>query len=251
MSVDFAHEPNEIRRPRIVIQQFIVQPQPQRPGSPGHGGDRRDSIASIPRALQGSVTAGRPHAPPQRLQQKPAFVEKNQASLTFEALFLVAAKIRDAGGQCPLRFVRGLAAGASADSSPTGAAIAAHTRDGTPRRTVVGSSRAPMVRSIHPAHTPSTECREPTRRPIRSVGGRTAWAFCLDEAWFAACYRVSTPSAIGMPRKRWSQRSQLLPSTSFPSRRAWLQSYDGLRASQGFLMVSCPNYTETTLVSIG
>jgi len=76
-SVDFADEPNEIRRPRIVIQEFVVQPQTQRPRGSGDGGDRRDSIASIPRSLQGRVAPRCPHTPPQRLQQKPTFVEKN------------------------------------------------------------------------------------------------------------------------------------------------------------------------------
>ena len=33
MSMDLAHEPNEIIRPRIVIQEFIVQPQSQRQGA--------------------------------------------------------------------------------------------------------------------------------------------------------------------------------------------------------------------------
>jgi len=250
MCVDFSHEPNEIRRPRIVIQEFVVQPQTQRPRGAGDGGNRRDSIASIPRTLQGRVAPWRPHTPPQRLQQKPTFVEKNQASLTFEALFLVAAKIRDANGQCPPRFVRGLAAPASADSSPIDAANAAHTRDETPRRTVAGSCRAPKVRSIHPAHIPNTECREPEQRPIRSVGGRTVWTLCLDEAWTGACFRVSMPAASGGPMKRWSQRPQPLPSTTFPARRAWLQPFDGLRASRGFLLVSCPYCTEAPAFSI-
>jgi hypothetical protein len=53
-----------------------------------------------------------------------------------------------------------------------------------------------------------------------------------------------------VPMKRWSQRPQPLPSTTCPSRRAWLQLLDGLRASRGFLLVSCPNCTETTSLSI-
>ena len=250
MSVDFAHEPNEIRRPRIVLQEFVVQPKPQRPGRSGDGGDRCDSIASIPCTLQGRFAPRRPHAPPQGLQQKPTFVEKNQASLTFEALFLVAAKIRDASGQCPPRSVRGLAAPASVDSSLTDAANAARIPDDTRRRTVAGSCRALKVRSIHPARIPNTECRESKQRSIRSAGGRTAWGLCLDDAWTGACFHASTPASIGGPMKRWSQQPQPLPSTTYPSRKAGLRSFDGLRVFRGFQLVSCPNCTEATPFSI-
>jgi hypothetical protein len=184
--------------------------------------------------LQGRVAPRRPHTPPQWLQQKPTFVDKNQASLTLEALFLVAAKIRDASGQCPPRSVRGLGARASADSSPTDASNAAHTPDETPRRTIAESRPALKVRSIPPVHTPRTVCREPTPQPIRPVGGRTAWALCLDEAWTVVCFRASTPSSSGVPMRCWNQRPQPLPSMMFPSRRAWLQLFDGLRAFRGF-----------------
>lgn len=250
MSMDFAHKLDEIRRSCIVIQQFVVQPQPQRPGGSGDGGDRRDSIPSIPRTLQGSVALRRPHTPPQRLQQKATFVEKNQASLTLEALFLVAAKIRDASGQCPPRFARGRGAPASADSSPTDAANVARTPDETPRRTIAGSCRALKARSIHPVHSPSIVCRALRPQPVRAVRDRTAWALCPDEAWTAACRRASTPAASDAPMKRSNQRPQPLPSTAFPSRRAWLRLFDGLRASRGFLMVSCPNCTEAAKFSI-
>ena len=227
-----------------MIQEFVVQSQPQRPGGACDGGDRRNAVASIPGTLDGGVACRRPHSPPERLQQKPTFIDKNQASLTFEALFLVAAKTRDASGRCPPRFVRGLAAPASADSSPADAASAAHTPGETPRRIVAGSCPAPMVRSIHPARIPNTGRRAPRQRPIRSVGERTAWDLCLDEAWIAACFHASRLSSTGVPRTRWSPRPQPLPSTTCPSRKAWPRSFDGLRESRGFLLVSCLNCTE-------
>src|SRR5271169_2800883 len=164
MPMDFAHEPNEILGPRIVIQEFVVESQPQRPRGACDGGDRRNAFTSIPRTLDRRVACRRPHSPPQWLQQKPTFIEKNQASLMFEALFLVAAKIRDASRRCPPRGVRGLAARASADSSPADAAAAAHILDENPRRTVVGSCPAPGVRSIRPVHTPNTACRASMQR---------------------------------------------------------------------------------------
>ena len=156
MPMDFAHESNEIRGPRIVIQEFVVQSQPQRPRRAGDGGDRRNAITSIPGTLNGRVASRCPHSSPQRLQQEPAFIEKNQASLTFEALFLVAAKFRDASGRCPPRCVRGLAAPASADSSPADAAIAAHIPDdnSTPNsRWIMSRTNGPVQPSgAYPQH---------------------------------------------------------------------------------------------------
>lgn len=235
MPMNFPNESNEILGPRIVIQEFVVQSQPQRPRGACDGGDCRNAVASIPRTLDGRVARRGPDSPTQGLQQKPTFIEKNQASLTFEALFLVAAMCRDATGQCPPRCVRGLAARASADSSPTDAAAAAHTPDENPRRTVAGSRPAPGVQSIRPAHTPNTVCRASRQPPILPAAGQRAWEFCPDEASTEACSHASTRFASGVLMKRWSRRPQPLPSTTCPSRRAWPRSFDGLRASRGFL----------------
>lgn len=159
MPVDIADKLNEICGPRIVIQKFVVQSQSQRPWRACDGGERRNPVTSIPGTLNGRVACRCPHSPPRWLQQKPAFIDKNQTSLTFEALFLVAAKCRDASGQYPPSCVLGLAARASADSSPTDAAAAAHTPDDTPRRTIAGSCLAPTVRSNRRVHIPSNACR--------------------------------------------------------------------------------------------
>lgn len=221
MLMDFAHEPNEIRSPRVVIQQFVVHPQPQRPRSAGDGGDRSDAIASIPGTLKGRLAGRCPYPPPQRLEKKPAFVEKNQASLSLEALFLAAAKFRDARRRWPPRFVRGRAAPASVDSSRADAASAAHTPGETPRRIVAVSCPAPAVRSSRPAHNPSTACREPVPTTIRFVAAPTIWVFFPNEAWTEACCRASTLFSNDAPMTHWTPRSQPLPSTTFPSRRAW------------------------------
>lgn len=250
MLMDFAHEPNEIRSPRVVIQQFVVHPQPQRPRSAGDGGDRSDAIASIPDTLKGRLAGRCPYPSPQRLQKKPTFVEKNQASLPLEALFLVAAKFRDASRRWPPRFVRGRAAPASVDSSRADAATAAHIPDETPRRIVAVSCPAPTVRSSHPAHIPNTAYREPVPPPIRFVDAPTIWAFFPNETWTVACCRASTLSSNDVPMTRWNPQSQPLPSTTYPSRRAWPRLSDGLRAFRGFLLVSCPNCTESGLFSI-
>jgi hypothetical protein len=250
MLMDFVNEPNEVFGPRVVIQEFVVQSQPQRPRRACDGGNRRNAFTSIPRALDRRVACRRPNSPPQWLQQKPTFIEKNQASLTFEALFLVAAKIHGANGRCPPHFVRGLAAQAAVGSNPADATTLAHIPDETPRRTVAGSCPAPGVRSIRRVHTPNTVCRALVQRPIPYVDGRKAWGLCPGEAWTEACLHASTPLSIGVPMKRWSQLPQPLPSTTCPSRRAWPRSFDGLRAARGFLMVSCCNCTKPNSLSI-
>jgi hypothetical protein len=58
------------------------------------------------------------------------------------------------------------------------------------------------------------------------------------------------PASIGMPMKHWSRQSQPLPSTTSLARKAWPRSFDGLRASRGFLLVSCCNCTKPTPFSI-
>lgn len=246
MPMDIADKSNEIRSPRIVIQKFVVHSQPQRPGRTCDGGDCRNAVASVPGTLNGRVASRCPHSSSRRLQQKAAFIEKNQASLTFEALFLVAAKCRAAIGQRSLRCVRGLAARASADSNPTDAAAAAHNPDENLRRTIAGSCPAPTVQSSHRAHTPNNVYLASRQRPVLSVVGQKAWVSCLDGASLEACSHASMHFAIGMPMTHWNRLPQPLPSMACPSRRAWPRSSDGLRASRGFLLVSCSHCIETT-----
>jgi hypothetical protein len=136
------------------------------------------------------------------------------------------------------------------DSSRADAATAAHILDETPRQTVAGSCPAPTVRSSHPAHIPNTAYREPVPPTIRLADAPTIWAFFPNEAWNVACCRASTLSSNDVPMTRWSPRSQPLPSTTYPSRRAWPRLFDGLRAFRGFLLVSCPNCTEYISFSI-
>jgi hypothetical protein len=107
-----------------------------------------------------------------------------------------------------------------------------------------------VVRSIHRAHTPNTVCRASRQRPTLYVAGLKAWEFCQDEASIVVCFHASTRFSIGMPMKRWSRLPQPLPSTTCPSRRAWTRFFAGLRASRGFLLVSCTNCTEPTLFPI-
>jgi len=250
VTVNFSYEANEIRRPRVVIQEFVVQPQPQCPGSLCHGGKGGNTIASIPRALQWRAAARRPDAPSQWLQQIPAFIEKNQASLPFEALFLGAAKFGDARERSPLHFARGRVAPAFVGSNPADAEVAVRTGDETRRRTVARSHLAREVRSNRPEHIPNTACRGLRLPPVWCVDRQTAWAAGRDAAWLAAGSHASRPSAIGIPRKRWNRLSQPHLSTTCPARTAWLQSYGGFRAFRGFRLVSCCYCTQPACISI-
>lgn len=240
--MNLAHELNEIGRSRVMVQQFIVQAQSRGPRRSRHGGNRRDPIAPIPRALDRRAAFWRPHASSQRLEQVAAFVEKNQASLPFEALFLVAARFRDAIERSGPRFVHERGVPASADSNLDGAAIAARTRDGNRRGTGAGSCLAPRGRSNRLARIPNDAC--PATMPP-SVLPAAAWrvlAIVPDAAWTATCCHASRPSSNVVPKRRWNQLPRPLPSTTCPARKAWPRSFDELRAFLGFLVVSCRNY---------
>jgi hypothetical protein len=93
-------------------------------------------------------------------------------------------------------------------------------------------------------HIPNSAYRASRPRPVLSVAGPKASASFLDEASLEACFRASRRLSIGTPMKRWSRPPQPLPSMACPSRKAWPRSFDGLRASRGFLLVSCSNCTK-------
>ena len=239
MPVDFAHEPNEILGPRVVIQEFVVQSQPQRPRGTCDGGDRRNAFTSIPRTLDGRVACRRPHSPPQWLQQKPTFIEENQASLTFEALFLAAASSRGSSGRWRLHSARALVGLASADSIRADEANGARRWDGTARRKVAGSCPAPVAQSTPMARTPNAVCPASVRQRVRSAGELRASVSVPDEVLHAACHRAATHSSTDVPKTHWRLPQRRLPSTSFPARTVGLRFADGSRAPRDFLMVSC------------
>lgn len=241
--MNLSHELNEIGRSRVMVQKFIIQPQSRGPRRSGHSSNRCDPIATIPRPLDRRAAFRCPHASSQRLQQIPAFIDKNQASLPFEALFLVAARFRDANGQSPARFAHERGVPASADSNQDGAAIVARTRDGNRRGTNAGSCLAPRGQSNRLARIPNDACPATMPPPIPSAVERKVWAIVPDAAWTATCLRVSRLSASDAPKRHWNQLPRPLPSTTCPARKAWPRFFDELRVFQGFLVVSCRNYT--------
>jgi len=87
VEMDFSHESYKVRGSGVVVKEFIVQAQPTGPGRASNCRQCSDPIVTIPDSLNRRVSRRSPHSPPQRLQQIATFIEKNQASLPFEALF--------------------------------------------------------------------------------------------------------------------------------------------------------------------
>lgn len=242
------HLPQELRhvgRACVVVEQVVVQTEAFRPGSAGQRRQCRDAIVSVPRMLDGRPTHRSPHAPSQRLQQIATFVEKNQASLPFEALFLAAAIRRGATERWPVHCVRAPAAQASADSSRVCEAISARSLGGTPHQRAVGSCPAPAVRSSQMAHTPKIEFPASKRRPMRCVVEPRVSAAVRDGVWHIAHFHVATISSNDAPTKHSNPRTQPLPSTFSPAQKAGLRSCDELPALREFLRVSCPQSNES------
>jgi hypothetical protein len=237
--MDFLQEANKVGRSSVVVKEFVIQAQPGGPRCPRDCGQSRDSIVTIPRVLNRCVSFGGPHSPPQRLQQIATFIEKNQASLPLEALFLSAASLRGASGRCHPRSVRAPAVPASADSNRVCEANEARIPDGGPRQRVAGSCLERAGLSTRTERTPNSASPATTNAPIRRVVESRASAFCLDVVSHAVYSRVARHSSIDAPKRRSSQLPQPLPSMTFPARTAGPRSSDGLRALRDFLMVSC------------
>lgn len=244
--MDVTEEPDEIRSVGVVIKKFVIHSESARPWRPRNRGQRRDPIAAVPDPLGWCIAAGGPHSPPQWLQHIAAFIEKNDASFPFEALFLTAANRRGANGRWRTRRARALAVVASVDSSQACKAGEAHSQGGSERQRVARLCRGPAVRSTPMEHTPNAEYQASKRQPIRSIVWLRASVLVRDAALHAACPRAATTFSNDGPTTRYIQSSQPLPSMTFPARTAGLRSCDGLRALAGFLMVSCHNCSRST-----
>ena len=241
VQVNLAQKPNKVRSSCVVVKEFVVQAESTGPGRASNGGQSSDPIVTIPDSLHRRVSRRSPHAPPQRLEQIATFIEKNQASLSFEALFLAAASSRDSSGRLRLRSARALAVLASADSNRADAANGAHRWGGTARQRGAGSCRVPAARSTPTARIPNAASPASGRQPIRIAGEPKASVFGPDGVLHVACHRAATPPSTDVPKTHWHLPQQLLPSTSFSAGTAGLRFSDGSQALRDFLMVSC-NY---------
>lgn len=239
--MDFSQEANKVGRSSVVVKEFVIQAQPGGPRRPSDCGQCRDSIVTIPRVLNRCVSFGSPHSPPQRLQQIATFIEKNQASLPLEALFLSATSLRGASGRCHPRSVRAPAVLASANSNRVCGANEARIPDGGPRQRAAGSCLERAALSNRTERTPNSASPAIMHAPIRRVVGSRASAFCLDVVSNAVYSRVARHSSIDTPKRHSSQLPQPLPSMTFPARTAGPRFFDGIPALRDFLMVSCQN----------
>lgn len=223
-----------------MIEQDIMQAESRRPWSARKRSDRRDAIVPVPRVLQRRLAFRCPNASSQWLQQIATFIEKNQASFTFEALFLSAANRRGSNGRCRVRFVRERVVRASVDSSRVDAASAARTAGDTRLRTSAGSDRAPTDRSNLTAHSPRREFPCPTRLPMHVAVPGTVSALGRDGASGEACPHASRRCASDAPTKRSNPRLRQLRSSSFPARTIGPQFSDEVQAFRDFHVVSFP-----------
>jgi hypothetical protein len=197
--------------------------------------------------LQRRLANRSPHAASQWLKQIATFVEKNQASFAFEALFLAAAIRRGATERWPVHLVLGHVAPASGDSNQDCAGACPRSPRGIRSQTVGESGLGPVGMSTPKASNPNNRCHV-SAQPIvpcavqaKSLGlGQDA-----DGRVMTYCRRVSTFPSNDTPRRRYTRPQQPLPSTFSLARKAGLQSFDELPAPRDFLVVSCPQFTRT------
>jgi hypothetical protein len=190
--------------------------------------------------LQRRLADRSPHAPPQRLKQIATFVEKNQASLTFEALFLAAAIRRGATERWPVRLVLGRVALASVDSSQVCAEVFPRSPRGIRRQTVGESGLGPADMSTPMVSNPNNRCPVSAQPEVPFAVRATVLAVDQDADGrvMTYCRRASIFPSNGTLRKRYTRPQQPLPSAFSPARKAGLQSFDELPAPRDFLMVS-------------
>ena len=233
-------EPNDIGGAGIMIEQLVIQAEATRPRSAAERGHRGDAVMPVPGVLHRGLPALGPDASPQGLQQKAAFVDKNQASLSLGALFLIAASARLSSGRFPSRAARGRVAPAFEDSSPNGAATCRHNRDGIRRQTAAESNPAPAEQTSRRAHIPSDANLAAEPRPAAAFAQARASAAGPDEVWPAAFARrrdATLPSSDWRMRYLNQQPQPLAPAIS-PARKAGLLHIGELPALRAFREVS-------------
>src|SRR5262245_21264070 len=239
--MDSANESDHVLRCEIMVGQVVVQTKALCPGSDGEGAQCTEAIMSIPGVLDRRLATRSPDAAPQRLQQKPAFVEKDQASLAIGPLFLAAATCRGARRRRPVRSVPWPAARVSGHSSPVcGAAFPRNRRD-TALRTSARSTASPAGTSRPAWQSPSAQHRAAAPPANVGVAAGSSAALGRHGAWTAALGSRAVPvrPSNGSPTKRWNPPPQPLPSAFSPAPEAALRSGDGLPAPREFQKVSC------------
>ena len=207
MSMYFLQEPHHVWGARVVVKQRVVQPESFRPRRAGEGRHRRDSVVSVPGMLQRRLANRSPHAASQWLKQIATFVEKNQASLTFEALFLAAAIRRGATERWPVRLVLGHVAPASVDSNQDCAGACPRSPRGIRSQTVGESGLGPVGTSTPKASNPNNRCHVSAQPivPCAVQAKSLELGQDADGRAMTYCRRVSTFPSNDTPRRRYTR----------------------------------------------
>ena len=220
VGMDLTQKPNKVRRSSVVVQELIVQAKSTGPRCASNCGQCGDSVMTIPHMLDRRHPTRGPHSAPQRLQQIATFIEKNNASFAFEALFLSAANRCGSNGRSRSRPARALAVSVSADSIRACGASAARNQDGTAHRTAGRSCLGQVAQSIRTTRSPNAAFLVTKPQSTSSAVGKRASAYAPDGPSRATYSRGATPSSNDAPKRCLSQPPQLHPSTSFPARTA-------------------------------
>jgi hypothetical protein len=236
--MDFAQKADKVRGMSVVVKKFIIQSNATCPRRSSYGSHSGNPRVTAPYLLDGSVSFRSPYPTPQRLQQKAAFIEKNNASFAFEALFLSAANLRGSSERSRLHSALALVATASADSNQDCEVNGAQNVDDTQRKTSARSYPGQAVQSNHKVRNPNTVFRVIRLLPIWSVVVSSTSVLVRDGVSLTTRSRFATHVSIGTPKRCYSPLSQPLLSMSFPARTSGPRFFDGLRALRDFLMVS-------------
>lgn len=235
-----ADEPHEILGLTVMVQQLVVQAETLCPRRDGQGAHDAQAVVSMPRIMDGSLSHRSPDLPPQRLQQKATFIEKNQAGLPFGSLFLAGATRPGASARWRLRRVRGRDVRASGGSSRAGAEVSPRSpRESSPGTTAqsallpVGNSNPARENPNSPRQRSRRQANVRDRRMSNVVGG-------LDVVYMPTrtCRPARVHRSTALPTIHWHQPPQPLPSAFSLAQEAGLQSVDELPAPRDFHDVS-------------
>jgi hypothetical protein len=205
---------------------------------------------TMPHALHRREPYGSPAPASQGLQKIATFIDKNDASIAFKALFLSATNLRGSIERWPAHRAGVRAGWAFAESNRDCGAIEPCSLDGTGRQRAERSCREPAARSIPTRRSPNIVYPATKLKQALSAGKVRAWVCVPGGALRTTYSRVAMPSSSETPKRHSLQPPQQLQSRTFPARRAGLRSSDELRAIRDFQMVSYPHCSGRRLVSI-
>jgi hypothetical protein len=238
--VDRTHEPHHLVGVEVMVDQVVIQSDSPCPRSDRQGADGAGAIMAIPRVSDRGQPDGRPGIAPQRLQQKPTFIEKSQASLSFGPLFLAGAILPGAISRWRPRPFYRRGTPFYAHSSRDGGASYRRSPRGNRPQTNARLASAPEDNSIPPWGSPRTLRRDPRPASSAAVDSHRAWPAVLHATSARALSRRPRRShrATAAPTIGSRQRQQPLPSATSHAKEAGLRSVDELPTLRDYREVS-------------